>query len=170
MTADNTATAEAGAPATGTTAPSAETNTPATEVKVNDAAAAAKALQKANKEAEMLRLKLKEFEDRDKNEQQLLAERVAAAEKVAADREAELRRYRVGTAKGLPADLIERLRGDSDDDLAADADKLLSLLPAPAAAPRATGASDQGARSDLSSAALNGDPLLESVKSKLGIV
>lgn len=124
--------------------------------------------RKHEKAAQSFETRLREIEDRDKTEAQRLAERAEAAERAAAEREAELRRYRVGTAKGLPADLIERLRGDSDDDLAADADKLLGLLPAPVQ-PRATGAPDQGARTDLSNAALNGDPLLESVKSKLGI-
>ena len=39
------------------------------------------ALRKANKEAETLRLKLKEFEDRDKSEAQKLIERAEQAER-----------------------------------------------------------------------------------------
>jgi hypothetical protein len=104
-----------------------------------------KALRKANKEAETLRLRLKEYEDRDKTEQQRLDERLVAAEKAAAERETALLRYRVGVAKGLPPDLVERLRGSTEEELAADADSLLKILPPP----RVTrGAVEQGPRSD----------------------
>jgi hypothetical protein len=89
-----------------------------------------RALRKANKEAETLRLKLKEFEDRDKTEAQKLAERAAAAEKQAAEAQAELMRYRVAADKKLPAELAARLRGSTPEEMAADADELLSLLAA----------------------------------------
>lgn len=110
------------------------------------------ALKKANKEAETLRLKLKEYEDRDKTEQQKLEERAAAAEKAAAEREAALLRYRVATAKGLPAELVERLRGSTEEELAADADSLLAMLKPQ----RVTGATDQGSRGgDAPTATIN---------------
>ena len=38
---------------------------------------------------------------------------------------------RVALAKGLPADLVDRLRGDTESDIAADADALLALVNAP---------------------------------------
>lgn len=86
------------------------------------------ALKKANKEAETLRLKLKEFEDRDKTELEKLAERASAAEKAATEHQRELLRLRVGAAKGLTPDLVERLRGETAEELEADAETLLSLM------------------------------------------
>lgn len=93
-----------------------------------------------------LEAKLKEYEDRDKTELERIEERAAKAEMAAAEREAELARYRVGVAKGLPPDLIGRLRGSTDEELMADADALLALLPAKGA----KGAVDQGPRQDES--------------------
>jgi multidrug efflux pump subunit AcrB len=87
-----------------------------------------RALAKANKEAETLRLKLKEFEDRDKSEAQKLAERATAAESAAATAQSQLLRYQVAAEKGLPAELAVRLQGGDAKELAADADKLLALL------------------------------------------
>lgn len=87
-----------------------------------------RALAKANKEAETLRLKLKEYEDRDKTEAQKLAERAAAFEKQAAEAQTELMRYRVAADKKLPAELAARLRGSTPEEMAADADELLTLL------------------------------------------
>lgn len=86
------------------------------------------ALRKANKEAETLRLKLKEFEDRDKTETQKLAERADAAEKRAAELERQTLRSKVGAAKGLPPKMWDRLRGDDEDALKADADDLLAEI------------------------------------------
>jgi hypothetical protein len=87
-----------------------------------------RALRKANKEAETLRLKLKEYEDRDKTEAQKLAEAKAAAESEAATAKQELMRYRVAADKKLPAELAARLRGSTPEEMAADADELLTLL------------------------------------------
>lgn len=100
--------------------------------------------------------RLKEFEDKDKTELQRLEERAAAAEKAAAERESALLRYRVGAAKGLPADLVERLRGDTEEELLADADALLALIPARGA----RGAVDQGARDDQSSGGVSFNDVL----------
>lgn len=86
------------------------------------------ALRKANKEAETLRLKLKEFEDAGKSEQVKLTERAEAAERRAAELERQSLRSRVGAAKGLPPKMWDRLRGDDEDALKADADDLLTEL------------------------------------------
>ncbi len=88
----------------------------------------AAALKKANKEAETLRLKLKEIEDRDKSESERLTERLSEAERRAETAEKAALRFRVGTAKGLPARLTERLQGDNEEEMAADADALLAEL------------------------------------------
>lgn len=87
-----------------------------------------KALKKANKEAETLRLKLKEYEDAQKSEEQKLADAKAAAEKEAAEARRDYLRLKVGTAKGLPAEVAERLRGDNEDEMTEDADRLLAIL------------------------------------------
>ena len=155
MADDSTAPAEAPAPEA---QPEPQQNDVPPEMKA--------ALRKANKEAETLRLKLKEYEDRDKTDLQRLEERAAAAERAAAERETQLLRYQVGAAAGLPADLIDRLRGSTEEELVADAAALLSLIPPPQS--RTAGAIDQGPRSD-STVALNSDALLESVKARLGI-
>lgn len=85
-------------------------------------------LRKANKEAETLRLKLKEFEDKDKSETQKLSERAEAAEKRAAVLERQSLQAKVGAAKGLPPKMWDRLVGDDEAALKADADDLLAEL------------------------------------------
>lgn len=94
-----------------------------------------RALSKANKEAETLRLKLKEYEDRDKTNEQKLEERATAAEerataaeRAAADVTTQLARYQVAVDKGLPAELAARLQGSTPEELAADADNLLAIF------------------------------------------
>jgi len=68
-----------------------------------------------------------------------LRERTKAAEKKAEDTdgekdqristlEAELLRERVGRRLNLPDELVDRLRGDTEDDLLADAEKLVALV------------------------------------------
>lgn len=86
------------------------------------------ALRKANKEAETLRLKLKEFEDGQKSEQEKLTERAEAAEKRATELERQSLRSKVGARKGLPPKMWDRLVGDDEDALAADADELLAEM------------------------------------------
>lgn len=80
--------------------------------------------------------------------------------------ERENARLRVALAKGLPVDLVDRLRGDTEDELAADADSLLALVKPDA--PRLP-APDPSQGRTAPSTPLNGDPLLTAVKSKLGI-
>lgn len=125
------------------------------------------ALKKANKEAETLRLKLQQFEDAQKTEAQKLAERAEAAEKELNDLRVESLRSRVALAKGLPSDLLEFLTASDEESLTAQADRLLSRLATPAVpgAPRPD--SDQGARPGP--LALNGDPLVDALNTKLGI-
>ncbi len=93
-----------------------------------------RALRQANKEAESLRLKLKDFEDRDKTETQKLAERADAAEKRALDLESRALRLEVASEKGLTSAQAKRLVGSTRDELEADADELLETFK-PADAP-----------------------------------
>lgn len=75
--------------------------------------------------AEAAAQKAKELELKEQQKWQKLYE----------ERESELRnerltnaRLRVATTKGLPPELIDRLQGGTEEELAADADKLLSLF------------------------------------------
>lgn len=124
-----TTTSESTPPATGatttaTTPPATQTAAPSGDIPPE----VARALHKANKEAEQYRLKLKEFEDREKTEAQKLAERATEAEKVAADAKAELMKYQVAAQKNIPASLAARLQGSTPEELAADADRMLADL------------------------------------------
>lgn len=141
-----------------------ESEKPRSEVPAEVAAA----LKKANKEAETLRRQLKEYEDRDKTEAEKLAERASEAEGRALAAEKALLRKDVALIKGLPADLVDRLRGETAEELSADADALLALLtPAepPEPAPLDLGQGNRGS----AALPLNGDPLLKAVRKTLGI-
>lgn len=98
----------------------------------------------AERQLSELTKRLQEFEDRDKTESQKLTERAEMAERELNKTRAEALRARVGLAKGLPADLVERLRGETEDELSADADSLLALV----TPGRPRGDVDQGVRGD----------------------
>jgi|SRR6478752_7301931 len=74
--------------------------------------------------------KLDEIEQAQKTELQRIQERSEAAERRAAELERDLVRSQIAIAKKLPAELASRLRGDTPDELEADADKLLALVKA----------------------------------------
>lgn len=104
----------------------------AERLKARDATKANADLKKANAD---LAAKLQALEDRDKTETQKLADQKAAAEKSAADAQAavvaaqtQLLKYRVAAAKQLPPELAERLQGSTEEELTADAAKLLKLV------------------------------------------
>lgn len=86
------------------------------------------ALKKANKEAETLRHKLKEYEDAEKSEQGKLNERVSTAEKRADDAEARALRLEVASEKSLTKAQAKRLVGSTQEELEADADELLETF------------------------------------------
>ncbi|MGX1129898.1 putative nucleic acid-binding Zn-ribbon protein [Streptomyces glaucescens] len=91
-------------------------------------AAAERQAKAAQKQLDDLSKKLQAFEDRDKTEAQKLAEAKTAAEREAASAKQELMRYRVAASKKLPANLAARLQGDTEEEMAADADLLLEVL------------------------------------------
>ena len=108
--------------------------------------------------------KLKEIEDANLSE-------LERTKKLAEESAAELARLRsenvrnkVAIDKGVPADLIEFLTGDTEGDIAAKADLLMARLNAPGT-PKPD--PSQGAKGD--GTALNGDPLLDTLKNKLGL-
>ena len=142
---------------TDTTTPPTTTDAPATVAEdvvppeLGDAGKQALDRMKAERgaartEAESLRLRLQAFEDRDKSDAQKLTERTEAAEKQSGTDRSDLMRLRVAMSKGLDVDLVDRLRGDTPEALAEDADRLLALL----TPKKFQGSADSGARSDTS--------------------
>lgn len=92
-------------------------------------AAERKAAAEGRKAVKALEAKLKEFEDRDKTDGEKLADRVAKAEAEAAKATAEAAKLRVGMDKGLTLRQAMRLQGETEEELAADADDLLETFP-----------------------------------------
>lgn len=87
-----------------------------------------KARKTAEKAAKAYEARLKELEDKDKSEAEKLAERATNAEKTAAEAHKQYLRLKVGVDKGLPTAVADRLQGETEEDMAADADRLLEVL------------------------------------------
>jgi len=83
---------------------------------------------KANAEAAK---RLQEIEDRDLSELQKAQRAAEQATSRLAEIEQTTIRQRVALEKGVPAALVGRLMGATEDELAADADALLALIKAP---------------------------------------
>jgi hypothetical protein len=88
-----------------------------------------RALKKANKEAETLRLKLKEYEDRDKTDLQKLQEERDALRSERDSLNLNQLRREVADEKGLTAAQAKRLVGATREELEADADDILASFP-----------------------------------------
>jgi DNA repair exonuclease SbcCD ATPase subunit len=86
----------------------------------------------------------------------LASEREAreTAEKTAAADRLNAIKTRIGTSKGLPSELIERLSGDDEETIAADADKIIAAFPKGSGAFPDLGQGDKGGKSDTSTADL----------------
>jgi regulator of replication initiation timing len=82
-------------------------------------------------EAQQLKEKLEEYEERDKSESEKLTGKVGKLSEENKGLASENAKLRVALQKNLPADLIDRLRGNTQEELQADADKLLSLVKTP---------------------------------------
>lgn len=129
-----------------------------------------KALDAERKRANALEKQLKQFQsERDLAEAAKLSdlERAQNAAREAAEQLAQYQqtatKQKVALEKGVPANLVDRLRGDDEESLSADADALLALLNKPTS-PRPD--PSQGAKPALP---LNGDALENALRSKLGI-
>ena len=72
---------------------------------------------------------------------------------------------KVALDTGLPAALVARLQGDDEASLVADAESLMALLNTPTTPKPDPSQGSKGTQA----LALNGDPLLADLKSKLGI-
>jgi DNA repair exonuclease SbcCD ATPase subunit len=101
----------------------------------------ARALKKANKEAETLRRKLKEIEDKDKSEAERTADRLREVEQNLSAAQLRAARAEVGADKGLPKAMWGRLQGDTPEELATDADALLAAIK-----PSTSGSFDAGTK------------------------
>jgi hypothetical protein len=102
------------------------------------------------KAAAELRERLEAIEARDMSESEKLQRERDSLKSEVDPLKSEGLRLRVALDKKLPADLIDRLRGDNEEDLAADADKLLELFgQTPAATPLEVPSFDGGARSEV---------------------
>jgi hypothetical protein len=89
--------------------------------------------REAAKERDALQARLKEYEDRDKTEQQRLTESQAAAEQRAQAAELRAARLEVAHEKGLTPAQAKRLVGTTREELEADAEEVLKDFPVAAA-------------------------------------
>jgi hypothetical protein len=159
-------------PAETPTEPVTDPETPTTEPAKPDVPPEIKrALAKANKEAETLRLRLKEFEDRDKSEAEKAAERATTAEKAAQDASGELLRLKTAIAKEVPAHLLEFVQGGDEAAIEASIEKVLAAFAAskPTGPRPDTSQGQQGAPTDpnvLAAAALAAGNPAESIRLK----
>lgn len=105
--------------------------------------------------------RLAEIEEAQKTEAQKAQERLEAAEKRAAELELKAIRAEVAASKGVPVNLLS---GSTQEELEASADALLAFRGEQE--PQRLIVPGEGRSPDQ---ALNGDPLLDSLKAKLGI-
>jgi Domain of unknown function (DUF4355) len=118
----------------------------------------------AEKEAKTLKARLDEIEAASLSELEKAQKAANDAAARLAEYEKTTTRQKVALIKGVPADLVDRLRGDTEDEIAADADALMALVKAPT-----TPLPDpsQGARGGATP--LNSDGLEQALRAKLGI-
>jgi chromosome segregation ATPase len=140
------------------------------------------AIAKKNQENKSLRARLKELEARDaklaeienasKTELERLQERLASAESEALEARLQAAKAKVVAEKGLGADLAEFITGSSAEEIEAQAERLASLLSSLGDKPSGLNPVERlrTATNSNDKMALNGDPLEQSLKSKLGIV
>lgn len=85
----------------------------------------------AEKAAADYKAKLDEIERANLSDLERAQQEAQAASARLAEYERTNLRQRIAIEKGIPASLVDRLRGDSEDDISADADALLALVNAP---------------------------------------
>jgi hypothetical protein len=79
-------------------------------------------------EAQQAKEKVSEFEEANQSEMEKLTNRNTSLADESKKLSVENARLRVAIEKQVPGDLVDRLRGDTQEEMAADADKLLGLL------------------------------------------
>jgi chromosome segregation ATPase len=85
-----------------------------------------KARREAEKQLKAVNDRVRELEDKDKSDSEKLTSRVAELEKELSTERSRAMRLEVAIDKGLSKTQARRLVGDTEDDLVADADDLLS--------------------------------------------
>lgn len=112
-----------------TEAPQQETEpAPAEDGRLPDDHPVVKALAKANEEAKQARLKVKEYEDRDKTDAERTSEKLQTLEKDLTTAQADAVRFEIALEKGLTKSQAKRLVGSTREELEADADELMKDL------------------------------------------
>jgi hypothetical protein len=101
------------------------------KAKISKANSEAANLRKRLKELEPLAKRARELEDAQKSESEKLTDAKTTAEREAASAKAEVARLRVAIEKGLTAVQAKRLVGETEEELAADADELLASFKSP---------------------------------------
>lgn len=119
-------------------------------VKVKEALENSRKWEQRAKENKSAAEKLAALEESQKTEAQKLADRAAAAEKERDEARLEALRVKVGAAKKLPADVVDLLKGDTEEELSAHADRLAEHFKQSV---RPSGSVDQGARGTAAPAA-----------------
>lgn len=139
MTTDASAAPEAPAPTT----PAPEDAKPAQAKPEIDWKAEARKHEQRAKDNAAAAAELAALKESQKTESQKLADRVAAAEQERDAARLEALRVKVGAAKKLPADVVDLLKGETEEELAAHADRLAEHFKQ---AVRPSGSVDQGPR------------------------
>lgn len=111
--------------------------TPAPEVETIDWKAKAREWERRSKENKTAADELAAIRDSQKSAEQKTAEALAAAQSEAGTFRAQALRYEVAAAKGLDLTLASRLTGSTKEELEADADALMALIPKVPEAPPA---------------------------------
>lgn len=120
----------------------------------------------AEKAANELAAKVKEFEDRDKSESEKLQEQLSELAARASTAERENARLAVIAAHQIPADYQDLIRGDDEETLEAAAAKVRSLIDTASSKDRTLHIPDEGRHPGQ---ALNGDGIESALKQALGI-
>ena len=134
--APTTHAAPAPAPADGATPPAATPDPSADEAGLGEAGKRALAAERdarkaAEKSATEALAKLQQIEDEKLSELEKAQKTATEASARLAEIEATSLRQKVALDKGIPAALVARLQGATEEELAADADALLGLMNAP---------------------------------------
>lgn len=114
----------------------------------------------------------KERQEKELVEQQKWQELAQAREQELKQLQSEQMRMRVASAKNLPLDLADRLRGDTEDEIAEDADRLLSFIqanqPQPQSGPGVPPASRNGKATQLDITKMTPEEIRQNKQALLG--
>lgn len=148
---EETANVEATAPVEGAQDVTVDSETPAEGAKTFDETYVKELRQEAakyrtqNKELAEKAKAYDEYVQSQKSEQEKQAEALAAATKERDALRAEMLRMKIASEKNLPASLVDRLRGETEDEMKADADSLLEGLKSSFVEKKTTSPKDTGA-------------------------